>query len=203
MSLNETVPPIDKRASAGGAAAVYLDRDGVIIENRDAYVRDWADVAFLPGALAALRRLARAPYRVVLVTNQSAVGRGLVPLARAEAITARVAAAVRAAGGRVDGWYLCPHRPGEGCACRKPAPGLLLRAAAELGLDPARSYLVGDALTDLQAARAAGARGVLVLTGRGRAQAALLAAEPGPSWPVVADLGAAVEWILARPARAA
>src|SRR5436190_23406732 len=105
-----------------GRAAVFLDRDGVIIENREGYVRSWEDVAFLPGVLGALRRLARLSCAVAIVTNQSPVGRGLLTLEAAEAINRRVVARIEAAGGRIDASYLCPHRPDERCGCRKPAP---------------------------------------------------------------------------------
>ncbi len=176
--------------------AVFLDRDGVIIENRAEYVTAWEEVAFLPGACAALRRLAATPYAIVIVTNQSPIGRGLLAAAEVVAIHQRVVAAISAAGGRVDASYLCPHRPDEGCACRKPAPGLLLQAAADLGLDLARSYMVGDAVSDLQAGLAAGGRPILVRTGRGARHAVKLAERGLAGCPVVADLAAAVEFIL-------
>ncbi|MGH2537028.1 MAG: D-glycero-beta-D-manno-heptose 1,7-bisphosphate 7-phosphatase [Candidatus Promineifilaceae bacterium] len=157
--------------------AVFLDRDGVIIENRPAYVRRWADVAIYPGALAALARLSATAYKIVVVTNQSAVGRGLVRLAAAEAINRRLTEQVRRAGGRLDGVYMCPHAPAAGCDCRKPRPGLLRQAAADLDLEMGRSLLVGDALTDLAAGRAAGVgRLALVRTGRGADQLAQAAA---------------------------
>ena len=179
-------------------AAVFLDRDGVIIENRSDYVKSWSEVAFVPGALAGLRALAGSPLAVVTFSNQSAVGRGIITLAEMQAIHERVLAAVRAAGGRIDGSYLCPHAPHEGCACRKPAPGMLLQAAQELELDLARSWAVGDAVTDLQAARAAGVRGILVRTGRGAEQALRLAACGLEACPVVDDLPAAVELVLSQ-----
>lgn len=171
---------------------VFLDRDGVIIENRSDYVKSWEEVRFLPRALEALRRLSSSEHAVVLVTNQSAVGRGIISQEQAMAINRQVIAEIVAQGGRVDACYVCPHRPDEGCDCRKPAPGMLLRAGAELGLDLSRSYLVGDAVTDIEAARAAGVRGILVLTGRGNQQAALLRSET----PVVPDLMAALDHIL-------
>ena len=178
--------------------AAFLDRDGVIIENRADYVKSWDEVSFVPGALLALQELACSPLAVVLFTNQSAVGRGIITLAQAQAINARVIETVRAAGGRIDGSYLCPHAPEAGCACRKPAPGLLLQAAQELALDLSRSWAVGDAATDLQAARAAGVRGILVRTGRGRTQEARLPALGLGTCPVVDDLPAAVKLILDR-----
>lgn len=151
--------------------AVFLDRDGVIIENRENYVRSWSDVAFFPEALTALRDFRDEPFRIVLVTNQSAVGRGLITLQVAEELNQRVMAAIRQAGGRVDGTWMCPHAPQDGCTCRKPQPGLLLQAAQALNLDLRQSYMIGDALSDLQAGRAAGVReAILVRTGRGQRQ---------------------------------
>ena len=178
--------------------AVFLDRDGVIIENRSDYVKSWEEVRFLPGALEALRRLNRTEYALVLVTNQSAIGRGIISLDRAMEINRRVIAEIEAQGGRIDASYVCPHRPDEGCNCRKPAPGMLLRAAKELELDLAHSYAIGDAVSDIEAAQAIGARGILVLTGRGKEQVALLKTKGKANCLVVADLSAAVDCILVR-----
>jgi len=157
--------------------AIFLDRDGVIIENRAEYVRRWEDVVFLPGALAALENLRRLPYKLILITNQSMVGRGLVPKTEAEAIAARILEVVTAHGGHFDAVYTCYHAPADLCECRKPRPGLLMQAAAALSLDLSRSIMVGDALTDLQAGQNAGVKQTfLVRTGRGAAQALLPAA---------------------------
>ncbi len=160
---------------SGMEAALFLDRDGVIIENRASYVRNWAEVEFIPGALRALAEIRASPYRIVLVTNQSVIGRGLISLRQAEQINEQLAETIRAAGGRLDRIYMCPHAPEHGCACRKPEPGLFLAAAGDLNLDLASSIMIGDAVTDLLAARAAGVASLaLVLTGRGRAQIDLL-----------------------------
>ncbi len=154
--------------------ALFLDRDGVIIENRDQYVRSWDDVAFLPGALDALAALRGSRYALVIVTNQSAVGRGIITLAEADAINRRVVAEIEKNGGRVDGVFVCPHAPADACDCRKPRPGLLLQAAAALDLDLSQSVMVGDAISDLLAGQNAGIRRTfLVRTGRGAAQALL------------------------------
>jgi D-glycero-D-manno-heptose 1,7-bisphosphate phosphatase len=175
-------------------AAVLLDRDGVIIENRANYVRSWADVSIYPQALEALARLHQAGCPVGLVTNQSVVGRGLLSLAEAQQINSQLVAAIECAGGRVEGVYMCPHAPDEGCGCRKPQPGLIQQAAAELGLDLSHSVLIGDALSDLEAGRRAGVgRTALVRTGRGAAE------EQRAQGPVQAydTLAAAVEALLA------
>lgn len=178
-------------------AAVLLDRDGVIIENRDDYVRSWPDVHVYPQALEALARLHQVGLPVVLVTNQSAVGRGLLSLAEAEAINSRLVSAIARAGGGVEGVYMCPHAPDAGCGCRKPQPGLIRQAAEELNLDLQRSGLIGDALSDLGAGQKAGVGWTaLVRTGRGAAEERRA---KGPL-QVFDTLAAAVEAFLARVA---
>ncbi len=176
--------------------AIFLDRDGVIIENVDNYVRSWDDVRFLPGVFDALRGLSTSPYTVVLVTNQSAVGRGILTESVAVQINARVLAEIGARGGRIDATYMCVHSPLDNCTCRKPAPGMLLRAREEWALDLAASYMVGDAASDMAAADAAGVRGILVRTGRGAEQVALLGPRERAAFPIVDDLPAALNHIL-------
>ncbi len=152
--------------------AIFLDRDGVLIENRDHYVRSWDDVAFFAHTFEAMRRAAAWPHAFVVVSNQAGVGKGLIDNAEAEAINLRVAATVVEQGGRIDRAYFCPHRADAGCDCRKPRPGMLLRAARELDLDLARSWMIGDNVTDMQAGSAAGTRCMLVRTGLGEGQLA-------------------------------
>lgn len=142
--------------------AVFLDRDGVINRRLPEHVRTWAEFAFLPGSLEALRRLRRAGRRVVVLTNQSVVGRGLIGADRLDEIHGRMRAAVEAAGGRIEAVLACVHAPADRCACRKPAPGLFLRAAAELRVDLGASVMIGDSATDVEAARAAGCRAVWI-----------------------------------------
>jgi len=155
--------------------ALFLDRDGVIIENRPGYVRSWADVDIFPQALKALAHVKDSPYKIVIVSNQSAVGRGFVEIRAINHINDRLLQEIRHAGGRVDGVFICPHAPQEDCACRKPKPGLLLQAASSLSLDLSRSIMVGDALSDLLAGEAAGVQNlVLVKTGRGADQLPLV-----------------------------
>lgn len=140
--------------------ALFLDRDGTLIEDVG-YPRDPRRVRLLPGAADALARLARLGFALVIVSNQSGVGRGLFTRAEAEAVHAEVLRRFAAAGVSFDGAYYCYHAPDEGCDCRKPAPGLLRQAAAELGLDPGRSFIVGDKPADVAAGAAAGCRGIL------------------------------------------
>lgn len=179
--------------------AVFLDRDGVIIENRDGYVRQMDNVAFIPGALEAIVRLRATPYRIVIATNQSPVGRGLMALESLQAINRHIVAAIEGAGGGLDGVYVCPHTPEDGCDCRKPRPGLLLQASRELGIDLHRSVMIGDALSDVQAGLAAGARSLLVLTGRGAEQAKMHEANGLEELRTFADLPAAIGWLLDNP----
>lgn len=176
--------------------AVFLDRDGVIIKNRFDYVKSWRDVCFLPNALEALERLNRTKFKVILVTNQSVVGRGIITPRQAMEINQLVIAKIELQGGRVDASYLCPHHPDNGCDCRKPAPGMLLRAARELNLDLSHSYLIGDAISDIQAAQNVGVQGILVLTGITTAPLSLLESYDLQDCLVVTGLEAAVDYIL-------
>ena len=137
-------------------AAVFLDRDGVINRDRSDYVKTWEEFEFLPGVLEAFRLLAPSPHRVVVVSNQSAIGRGLVSRETVEEIHARMTEAVRRGGGRIDAVFYCPHRPDEDCLCRKPRPGLLLQAARELDIDLPASWLIGDDRRDLGERRGSG-----------------------------------------------
>lgn len=157
--------------------SIFLDRDGVLIENRSDYVRDWSQVKIIPEAIRALSLAPIKKYKVVIVTNQSAVGRGLILLETAQEINQRLIRLIRDHGGQIDGVYMCPHQPETGCFCRKPQPGLLLQAAKDLSLDLKRSWMIGDAWSDVQAGEAAGTQGTILLrTGRGIEQ--LLQAPP-------------------------
>lgn len=174
--------------------AVFLDRDGTINVERADYVKSIEELVFLAGALEAISDLSRFEIPIVLITNQSAIGRGIVTPDQIDSIHAHLRACVQAAGGRVDAIYTCPHHPDEGCACRKPKPGLLLDAAADLHLDLRQCVFIGDSIADLNAARAAGCQPIMVGTGR-QAQALAQLAEVEHSLVLVADLPAAVEWM--------
>jgi D-glycero-D-manno-heptose 1,7-bisphosphate phosphatase len=173
--------------------ALFLDRDGVINVDRPEGVLRWEDFELLPGALEALAALARAGIPVFVITNQAAVGRGAVARSAVTAIHDRMRDAIRDAGGALAGIYACFHAAEERCGCRKPAPGLLVQAAAEHRLDLGRVAFAGDDRRDLEAARAAGAIPLLVLTGKGRATAA--AADAGAR-EVFADLGAVARAVI-------
>ena len=139
------------------APALFLDRDGVLIEDKG-YVFRPEDVVWLAGAGDALRLAHQAGYQVVIVSNQSGVARGLYTEADVETLHRWMNEQLE---GAIDAFYYCPHGPDSTCDCRKPKPGLLLRAIEEMDLDPARSLAVGDKLRDVEAAQAAGVRGIL------------------------------------------
>lgn len=152
-------------------SAIFLDRDGVLIENRSNYVRKWSDVKIYPEAIGALTLSTIKSYKIVIVTNQSAIGRGLISLKTANEINSRLVKLIHHHGGQVDGVYMCPHKPEDDCICRKPKPGLLLQAAKDLSLDLQSSWMIGDAWSDVQAGQLAGVRQAMLLkTGRGQEQ---------------------------------
>jgi D-glycero-D-manno-heptose 1,7-bisphosphate phosphatase len=177
-------------------SAIFLDRDGVIVENRPDYIKTWDEVDFLPNSLESLRLLAETQYRIVIVTNQSAVGRGILSFEQAQEINQGVIDAVEATGGRVDASYICPHQPAENCPCRKPAPGMLNRAQKDLDINFSKSFMIGDAATDIQAAQSVGIQGILVKTGRGAEQLPEMESEGMRDFLIAADLTAAVDMIL-------
>lgn len=148
---------------------VFLDRDGVINRRRKHYVTTWAEFHMLPGVVDSIVRLTRSGFRVIVVTNQSAIGRGLVSRTVVDDIHERVAARVQKAGGRISAFLVCPHTPDDGCPCRKPAAGLLLLAQTEMQVDLATAMLVGDQLTDVEAANAAGCLPIIVQASRKQA----------------------------------
>lgn len=167
-------------------AAVLFDRDGTLV--RDVPYNGRPElVEPMPGARAALDRLRAAGVAVAVVTNQSGLARGLITPAQVDDVNRRVEELL----GPFATWVVCPHGPGEGCSCRKPAPGLVQEAARRLGVDPARCAVVGDIGADVEAARAAGARAVLVPTPVTLREEVEAAPEVAPS------LAAAVDSLLA------
>ena len=155
--------------SAGQAslrAAIFIDRDGVIVKNRTDHVKNRMEMEILPGALEAITALTQAGHRVFVVTNQSAIGRGLTTLADVDSMHRQLAFEVSCLGGSIEGFLVCPHTPEDGCDCRKPAPGLLFQARDRYGVDLDSAVMIGDWETDAQAARAAGCTSILVLDGR-------------------------------------
>lgn len=153
--------------------AIFLDRDGVVIEDGH-YVGSVDRVVLVPGSADAVAALNRAGWKVVVVTNQGGVARGYFTYDSVAVVHAHIDGLLAGHGARIDAYYFCPHHPdGEleayrvACECRKPKPGMLRRAVADLNLDPGRSWMVGDRVSDLEVGAAVGARTILVRTGYG------------------------------------
>jgi D-glycero-D-manno-heptose 1,7-bisphosphate phosphatase len=144
--------------------AVFLDRDGVLTRERTDYVKTPDELEILPGIYAPLREIRKRGFRIVIITNQSVIGRGLATHQEMSKIHEKLRQELTRYGCTIDGIYYCPHLPDEGCDCRKPEPGLILKASSELGIDTAKSWMIGDKEIDLEAARRAGCRGIRVPT---------------------------------------
>jgi D-glycero-D-manno-heptose 1,7-bisphosphate phosphatase len=180
---------------------LVLDRDGVINEDSDDYIRSLADWHPIPGSIEAIAALSQAGYTISIATNQSGLNRGYLGIEDLEAIHSQLCQLVKEQGGHIAGIFYCPHLPEEGCSCRKPATGLLEAMAAELGESPQGAIFIGDSLKDLQVARAYGCRPVLVKTGNGAAtleglQSGEFALADYQSVPVYEDLATATREIL-------
>ena len=146
---------------------VILDRDGTINIDSDAFIKSPEEWLPIPGSLEAIALLNRHGYKVVVISNQSGIARGLLDLAALEAIHAKMRQLTKAAGGDIKAIYFCPHGPNDACACRKPKDGLFRRFAADTQTDLSQTYSVGDSLRDIQASESAGAKAILVRTGKG------------------------------------
>jgi D-glycero-D-manno-heptose 1,7-bisphosphate phosphatase len=176
--------------------AVFLDRDGTLNEDTG-YPADFRQVHIYPDAFEAVRLLKEAGFAAVVVTHQSGIGRGYFDEAEIEDLHRRFAGEFARRGAPLDGIYSCPHGPDDGaCSCAKPAPGLALRAAAELDLDLGASFMVGDKAVDVLFGRNIGATPVLVLTGYGRAASADLAKRGVRPACTAAGIREAAAWIL-------
>ena len=147
------------------SSAILIDRDGVINYRRDNYVLDWSQFVFIPGIRKALRKLAELRLPMILISNQSAVGRGLLSPSGLKEITQHMWEILEQDGVTLSAAYFCPHQPGENCICRKPQPELLHRAAADFGLDLTKSVFIGDSDTDVRAAHAVRCHPILFSTG--------------------------------------
>jgi D-glycero-D-manno-heptose 1,7-bisphosphate phosphatase len=187
-----------------GRPAFFIDRDGCLTEEVG-YVNHPSRLRLLPRSAEAVRRLNRAGVAAVLATNQAGIAKGYFSAEVLRAVQRALEDQLLASGARLDGVYVCTHHPDEGappyrarCQCRKPRPGLLLGAAADLGLDLSASVMAGDKLSDVATAHAAGALGVLVLTGYGRGEWEYRSSGAARPDHVAGDLLDAVDWALAR-----
>ncbi|MBI5970735.1 MAG: HAD family hydrolase [Deltaproteobacteria bacterium] len=175
--------------------SVFIDRDGTLNDD-SGYVGNPSGVVLIEGAAAAIKRLNKAGVKAVVVSNQSGVARGKFTLQDAEAVNKKLIELLAAEGARLDGIYFCPHHPDDGCGCRKPKTGLVVKAAKELGLDVGRSYVVGDKASDIELARNLGpsVKAALVLTGSGEAERGRLSFQPEFT---ASDIFQAIEWLIA------
>ncbi len=169
--------------------AVFLDRDGTL-NVEVGYVTHPEQLTLISGAVDAVAELCRAGWQVFVFTNQAGIGRGLSTEDDLTAIHAKLTAAIETAGGTLSGIYYCPHAPDANCECRKPLPGLLVRAAQEHGLDLTECVVIGDSQRDIEAGQAAGCRTILVLTGHATPELAVTF--PAPPDFICLDLSAAV-----------
>lgn len=173
---------------------VILDRDGVINEDRDDYVKNSLEWVPLPRSLDAIALLNQAGWRVVVATNQSGIGRGLFDMHALNAMHEKMHHLTGKAGGRIDAVFFCPHKPEAGCACRKPKPGMMLDIAERFGVKPGSLWVIGDSLRDLQAVDQVGGRALLVRTGKGRTAEAAGGLPDGTR--VFDDLYDAATWLI-------
>lgn len=179
---------------------VILDRDGVINEDSEHYIKSLEEWRPIPGSIEAMARLCHGGYRIAIATNQSGLARGLFTPAHLDAMHQRLRELLAAQGARVELIAFCPHGPDEGCNCRKPRPGLLLSIAKRLDLDLTEVPVIGDSVRDLEAALAVGASPWLVRTGKGEQTLARLPEHPElgvqGAIPVFNDLNAAADVLL-------
>lgn len=180
-------------------AAVFLDRDGTIIEDTG-YISSPEQVKFLPGSIAAIKQLKDAGYKIIIISNQSGVARGLISEDMLQTIEKLIHRQILNGGAHVDSSYYCPHHPEHGsypyrqaCECRKPHTGLIKKAVKDHDIDLSRSIMVGDHATDIETARRAGIKSVFVMTGHGPEEKANLKSQPDH---IAADITAAADWIL-------
>ena len=181
---------------------VFLDRDGTICEEVG-YIDSIEQMKLIPRSGEAVRLLNQSGFKVVVITNQAGVARGFLPESRLQQLHAELNRQLREKGAYVDAIYYCPHHPTEGtppylleCDCRKPATGLLHRAASDLGLDLPSSYMIGDHFSDVECGQRVGAETVLLLTGHGQDTLAKRETWMKPPSYIAADLYEAVQWVL-------
>ncbi|OGB90771.1 hypothetical protein A2625_06990 [candidate division WOR-1 bacterium RIFCSPHIGHO2_01_FULL_53_15] len=179
--------------------AVFLDRDGTIIEDTG-YITSPAEIKFIPGSIEAIKKLNEAGYKVIVISNQAGVARGILSENMVQTIDKAIYRQVLSGGGHIDASYYCPHHPEHGvypykqiCECRKPRPGLIKKAVKEKEIELAGSFMVGDKSSDIETGQCTGLKTVFVRTGHGRAEEKALKEKPDH---IANDLAEAVRWIL-------
>ena len=176
---------------------VFLDRDGTINRDSADYIKHWSEFYFLPRSIEAMRDLTAAGFTIIVITNQSAISRKLISPAGLENIHTKLRAAVGSGGGDISDIFFCPHMPEDGCACRKPRPGLIVQAQKKYQIELAASVMVGDSAKDIECAHNAGCgHSILVKTGNYREAISRLTAANLTADYLAADLYEAAEWIM-------
>jgi D-glycero-D-manno-heptose 1,7-bisphosphate phosphatase len=179
---------------------VFLDRDGVINQDSPEYIKQPSEFHFIPGSRRAVARLNRYGFDIIVITNQSIIGRNRVTPQTLDRIFNKMTQGIEAAGGRILDVFFCPHTPDEGCDCRKPRPGLIFQAQSRYDIDLSRSVFVGDSVKDIEVARNAGCgNAVLVATGNGSRAFQELNARGTPPDYFAENLMAAAHWITRQP----
>ncbi len=183
-----------RRKPAKKTGAIFLDRDGVInLPPAGRYISNWDQFRFLPDVLKTLHRLKKRGDRIIVISNQSGVGRGIMTKRQLTEVTRKMVTAIRKSGGHLDAVYYCTHHPEKSCRCRKPHPSMLQQAARRFAIDLKKSFFIGDSETDILTGRSVGCRTILVLTGRHTKETAKhLATQPDR---ISRNLTQAVRWI--------
>lgn len=175
---------------------LFLDRDGVINERPDAHIINWTDFHFLPDVKEELKKIREMGYTVIIISNQSCIGRGTATEDTVDLIMVRMAIEIEEAGGKIEDIYYCPHAPDDGCDCRKPEPGLILKAAKENSIDLNDAWFIGDDITDVDAAKSAGVKSIFI--NNGTVDDATLESISQKSETTVGNLAEAVEFLSAQ-----
>lgn len=176
---------------------VFLDRDGVICEDRLDYVKKWKEFVWIPGSREAISQLAKAGFRIFIVTNQSCIGKGIITSQVLEEIHKKMLKEISSSGGQIEKIYVCPHRSDEGCECKKPKSGFLLQAYEEYNdIEFNKSYLIGDMITDINFGNQVGCKTIIVRTGRGLSEIDKIANSKIKPDYIVSNLLEAVNLIL-------
>ena len=175
----------------------FLDRDGTINQDSADYIKGWPEFVFLPRSIEALRDLTAAGFLIIVITNQSAIGRKLISPRQLENIHSKMKAAVESQGGKIGDIFVCPHLPDDGCDCRKPAPGLIYQALQKHDIDLSTAAMIGDSARDIECAHAAACgRSILVKTGNIRQAQQILAEKALQPDYVAQDLHDAARWLI-------
>lgn len=181
---------------------IFLDRDGVINRDSPDYIKSWSEFEFLPGSLTGLRRLTVNGFTIIIITNQSIIGRKMVPREVLGDIHARMTTTIEANGGKISKIFYCPHTPEDDCDCRKPKPGLIYQAQSACGIDLPSATMIGDSVKDIECAQNSGCGcTILVKTGNGVAAERSLRDRHRPPDHILADLNEATLWVVGNDRR--